>query len=217
MSSAFVPQSQRWNVEGGYTIPQKRTLPTTPRQFFGGTPMFFQGNAVEPALMLAGHTISTDLPTTVELQNAIFAPLFCGVSRGGRVAQQLQAAYLYGQPSASGGGPVSGVITSDASTPFITVDPEGIATAYFPSGAAGFGSAHYPGELVDLFGFTNEATYGFYDNSGTRIADTKVYLYNDQVQITTTAANAIGVLWEDAPANQTYVRFKFKAVYGASY
>lgn len=196
MASAYTPPAGSIEVVDGFTNVKKMPLPTTPRSFPLGAPMWNNGaSGIEPSLQQAGDA------TSVEHANGVFAPLFVGFALEARVPQQLNTLGEYSAPGNAA------VAPDDASRPFISVADSGIAVAP----CAALGGQHEIGEFVDLAGFTNEASVGFYTPAGVLTKDTNNYLYLNQVQITATAANAIGILCERALAGQTYLRFKFGA------
>ncbi len=198
MPTNFVPVNQPINVEHvGAANVMKAPLPTTPRSIQQGSPLWTNGaSGVEPALMQAGDS------TSVDHANGVFGPLFLGFAAGRRVPQQLLAVNQY----AAGGATTA--YTEDASKPFISVYTNGIATAP----CAALQAAHEIGEYVQLAGFVNEASVGFYAPDGSLVKDTNYYLYNDQVQISTTqdATHSIGKLVERAVVGQTFLRFEFE-------
>lgn len=226
MSSKFTPPAGNIEVVEGLILPKKYPLlPGVPRAFPKGTPMWLMKWAsgayyAEPALLAAQGNNLTTTPatrnssvagdsTSVEHANGVFAALFLGFALEPRFFQQEQAFLSAGMP---GGGVNYGY--GDASAPFLSVADEGIAVApldptTYTTGAL---TANVEvGTLVDLGGFQNEATTGFYDPSGTLQQDTDYYLYNNAVKTTATAANAIGVVCERGLIGDTFLKFKFKS------
>lgn len=211
----YLPVSGNIRIVDGTTHVKKYFVaPSVPRAFPHGTPLWTNGaNGVEPALLsttAAGYVATTasgttyaSTYTTVELANAAFAPLFAGFALEARVPQQYNT---IGEFSNQGS---AAVAPDDASRPFISVADSGIAEA--PLMAAVTSNPVEIGTLVELAGFANEATTGFYDASGCLQKDTKTYLYQNAVVTTATAANAIGVVCERAPVGATSLRFTFKS------
>lgn len=210
MSTNFTPSAGRIRVIAGENTIKKFPLPTTARKINSGDALWTNGTGgVESATMPAGITVgSASTYTTVELNNAAFAPLFAGFAAESRVPQQLSAA-LTGYLA---GGAVSTTGVNDASRPFLSVITEGVAEApYFDGTYSTVQGQLEIGTLVNLGGFANEASTGFYANDGTLQKDTKSYLYANSVKTTSTAANAIGVICERAKVGDTTVKFTFKS------
>ena len=218
MSSNYLPVGANIEVVSGFNEIKKYPISAAQRSFPVGAPLWYNTitagtGGVEPALLsttASGHVVTattgttySSTYTTVELANAAFAPLFAGFAADARVPQQE---WLVGQ-FANVGNAVVG--PEDASRPFVSVYSEGIAIGPLMSAVAT--NPVEPGTFVDLAGFANEGTTGFYDPAGVLQLDTKTYLYMNAVQTTATAANAIGVVCERAPVGQTFLKFTFKS------
>jgi hypothetical protein len=210
MASHFVPVAGNIEVVDGYVTPIKCTIPSASRSYPAGTPVWSNGAyGVEPSglpAVAAATVTAASTFTSVEAANAAFAPLFVGI-----VAQQaVPQSFANQAPFNAAGGTT--VASQDASKPFVTVYPEGIARApYFDGTNSTVTTQIEVGALVDLCGFANESSTGFYAPDGTLQKDTKSYLYCNSVQVTTTAANAIGVVCERALVGDSTVKFKFKS------
>jgi len=203
MSSNFAPVAGNIVVVDGFTSVKKYPLPSTPRSFPAGAPLYNNGaGGVEPALTQAGDG------TSVDHANGVFAPLFAGFALEARVPQQDNGIAAF----AAQGGTTPAL--EDASRGFLSVADEGIAIGPCDALAA----QQEIGAAVQIAGFQNEAGTGFYDSTGTLRKDTNYYLYNNKVQIAETYASVatdpggtIGILCERALAGATVLKFKFKS------
>lgn len=202
-ASNFAPGGGRIMVIRGIGEIVKLPLPTTARRILLGAPLWTNGaSGVEPSSMLAACA------TSVDHANADFVTAgFVGLAAEERVMQQLATAPA--KAYAPGPATLNPNYASDASTPYISAYMEGIARGP----VAALAAAHEVGEWVQLAGFVNEGASGFYDPSGTLVADTNYYLYENLLQIATTqaATNAIGRLVERAVVGQTWLDFHFRA------
>lgn len=224
MSSLCLPVSGAIKVVDGYSTVKKFFLPSQPRLIQPGTPMWNNGSyGIEPAMLAiankgqaASATTSrastmTSLDGTGALSaNQQFAAYFAGFAAERRGPRQLATVGQFGVP---------GNFTAyadDASPPFMSVYTEGIAVApyYWDNNGTWYNSVQTQleiGQPIELAGFVNEATTGFYDPAGELQLDTKTYLYNNAMQQTNILANAIGFLVERALVGDTYLKFQFQA------
>ncbi len=224
-ASNFAPVAGRIRVIDGFNSLQKVPISRRPRMFQAGSPMWLNkisaNYIAEPALVnCVNATVDCGIGGTASaastysaLTNALaaFAPLFLGFASEERIPQQFFAPGNFNQPGPAGTVPL---YAQDASTPFIGIYRAGIAEAPCVT----LTTAIEVGMLVQLAGFVNEASSGFYDPTGTGSGsggflqlDTKYYLYNNCVMVSTTAADAIGVCCERAPIGANRVRFSFKS------
>jgi hypothetical protein len=225
-ASSFAPVAGRIRVIDGYNVIQKLPISKRQRSYPSGSPMWLNkisaNYIAEPAGVncinatvdcgLGGTASAASTYAALTNANAAFAPLFLGFAGEARIPQQFLSPGNFNQPGPVGTVPL---YADDASRPFIPVYREGIAEAPL---AAALTTALEIGNLVQVNGFLNEAASGFYDPTGTGSGaggflqlDTKYYLYNNSVIVSTTAADAIGVVCERAPIGATVVRFRFKS------
>lgn len=205
MATHYLPVAGQIRVVDGLIAPKKYPLPTSPRSFPSGTVLWNnKDSGVEPALNRAADTVNT----TVDLANAALVTAgVVGIAMEQRVPQQFAST---GQFAAGG---AAAAYSEDASRPFITAADECVCVAPYNdtlTGATSLAAQHEIGEYVQLDGFVNEGTTGFYNSSGTLVKDTYAYLYNNAVKISVTqdAAHSIGVLCQRALIGATELRFK---------
>ena len=87
----------------------------------------------------------------------------------------------------------------DASKPFLSAYDSGIAIAPYWDGTYNTVQSQLEvNQLVQLAGFQNEASTGFYAPDGTLIKDTNWYLYMNAVMAGTIPGSCIGILVERA-------------------
>ena len=224
--SNYAPVAGRIRVIDGFNSLQKVPISRRQRAYPAGSPMWLNKIAAnyiaEPAGVNCinatadvgiGGTASA-ASTYVALTNANndFAQRFLGFAAEQRLFEQFFSPGNVNQPGPAGTVPL---YAQDASRPFIGIYREGIAEAPL---AAALTTAMEVGFLVQVNGFLNEASSGFYDPTGTGSGaggflqlDTKYYLYHNSVIVTSTPADAIGVVCERAPIGATVVRFRFKS------
>lgn len=224
-ASNFAPLAGNIRVIDGFNTIQKIPVSVRQRSFPAGSPMWLNKIAAnyiaEPAnLNVINATVDVGFGGTASAAstynaltnaNAAFAPLFLGFACDQRVPQQCLSPGYFEQPGPVGTWPR---YADDVTRPFMGIYRAGIAEAP----CVALTTALEIGDLLQVAGFVNEAASGFYDSSGTGSGaggflqlDTKYYLYNNSVIVTTTAADAIGIVCERAPIGATTVRFTFKS------
>jgi hypothetical protein len=224
-ASNFAPLQGNIRVIDGLNTIQKIPISLRQRSFPAGSPMWLNKIAAnylaEPAnVNVINATVDTGIGGTASAAstynaltnaNAAFAPLFLGFACDQRIPIQGLAPGYFEQPGPVGTWPR---YADEASRPFMGIYREGIAEAPCVT----LTTAMEIGDLVQVAGFVNEAASGFYDSTGTGSGaggflqlDTKYYLYNNSVIVSTTAADSIGIVCERAPIGATRVRFKFKS------
>jgi hypothetical protein len=224
-ASNFAPLAGNIRVISGYNLIQKMPISVRQRSFPAGSPMWLNKIAAnylaEPAMVncvnatvdcgIGGTASAASTYAALTNANAAFAPLFLGFAASQRVPQQGLAPGYFEQPGPVGTWPR---YADDASRPFIGIYREGTAEAPCVT----LTTAMEIGDLVQVAGFLNEAASGFYDSTGTGSGaggflqlDTKYYLYNNSVIVSTTAADSIGIVCKRAPIGATRVRFQFKS------
>lgn len=219
MSSNYTPVSGNIEVVDGFCNIKKYPLPTAgggvsglsgARSYPAGSPMWTNGAyGIEPSglpTVAASTVTAASTFTTDALANAAFAAKFAGISIGARVPQQLSSVGLFSQPGSAS------AALQDASQPFQSVVDEGVALAPYYDGTNSTVTSQLEiGTLVELTSFANEATTGYYAPDGTLQKDTKTYLYQNSVQVTTSTAAAIGSICERALVGDSRVKFQFKS------
>jgi hypothetical protein len=205
-ASNFAPLGGRVEIISGYNIIQKFPLPTTARRIFHGAPLWTNGaSGVEPCSMYAGNDTSVDHANEHMITTGIV-----GLAAEERVMQQLSTAQA--RAYAAGPSTLNPLYASDASAPFISVYTRGIAR--FPCAAVA--TQREIGDFIQCAGFVNEGASGFYDPSGSLVADTNYYMYMNlfQYAVTQTAACGWARLVERALVGALYfiAEFNFSRV-----
>ena len=224
MASNYTPVAPQIRVYGGFGDIKKFPISINPRAFLPGTALWLNqvsGNYIAEPALLSPAGAATDNGagsgtgssyTSAAAAQAAFAPLFLGFAAEGRIPAQLNQFGNFTVACTASSPPYTNQNPMDASKPFISIYDRGFAQC--PPGktltsTGALTSQLEVGTMVTMDTFVNEASYGFYDPSGTRQADTKYYLYNNSITTTATAADAIGWVVEQAPIGQTWIKIEF--------
>jgi hypothetical protein len=220
MASNFKPPAGNARVIRGYSDIKKINVSQNPRAFQSGSFLWLNKvstryqaepavtSATNPGTDFTSSTSNAGDATSIVHAGGVFAALFLGMSAEQRIPQQLNNFGLFNAPQ------TPAAVAMDASAPFLPYYDEGIASVLIGPTLSSTGlltAAIDPGTLVALDGFqnTNAALSGFYDGSGQLLNDQLYYLYNNCVNTTGTAADAIGVVVERAEigANSLIIKF----------